>query len=447
MFNDSIPFHTGERVVIIEKGVVSPWVVALIHLNYEGVRRQIEESVQRNFGIEEARETVTTAEEFKTIDLNIPRDPLFGKGLSGFRQLAPDMKSTREYTIVSKEFNHVRKVDGYSITRWRLGDAREILGQPWTILIVQRSDFSREWARDHTGILWPFKISGLTHLVTETEIRLVDNLEGQHKGLIVDYFVPYPAYMPGEVLELMKAIKEKASAEEKKRCQGAFKILVQQVVKRMSRTVPVENFPWPIVEQRLHAFDLAPRDAIEPSASREELAQQPVGVLIRAPLPGALGMSKVHSHLRLLGEEPMFPHLLALVVCEGAAELRGQRTHFAGERAPHGRGILGRQRHQQREPGGAFYERPQRRGIGMADEQIALPMARHRASGDLGRSFVDTNDVLNRARRAPYLAWPAKPVPTTKVPGQLAFAGKCPVRVSVMGQHRALRGFFDEWTS
>lgn len=213
VLNDSIPLYTGERVVLEREGVVSPWVVALIHLNYEDVRRQIEESVQKNFGIEEARETLTKAEEFQAIDLNIPEDPLFGKGFGGFRRVTPDMKSTREYTIVSKEFNHVDKVDGYSISRWRLGDAREILGQPWTIVIVQRADFSREWARDHTGILWPFKISGVTHLVTETEIRVIDNLVGQHKDPIVEYFVPYPAYKAGEVLELMKAIKEKANAK------------------------------------------------------------------------------------------------------------------------------------------------------------------------------------------------------------------------------------------
>jgi hypothetical protein len=210
ILNDSIPFHTGERVVIERKGVVSPWVVALIHLNYEEVRRQIEESVQGNFGIEDARETLTKAEEFKTIDLNIPEDPLFGPGFSGFRQLAPGMKSTREYTIVSKEFNHVPKVDGYSISRWRLGDGREILGQPWTIVVVERADFSREWARDHTGIIWPFKSSGMTRLVTETEIRLIEKLSGQQQ-VIIEYSVPYPAYKTGEVLELMKSIMGKVS--------------------------------------------------------------------------------------------------------------------------------------------------------------------------------------------------------------------------------------------
>ena len=40
----------------------------------------------------------------------------------------------------------------------------------------------------------------------------------------------------------------------KNRC--AFKILAQQLVKGMGRTVPVQNFPGPIIEHRLHALNL-----------------------------------------------------------------------------------------------------------------------------------------------------------------------------------------------
>lgn len=209
ILNDSIPLHSGERVVLERQGVVSPWVVALIRLPYEKARKQIEISVQKNFGIEEARETSTKTEDHQAIDLNMPEDPLLGHGFGGFRHIAPTAKSTREYTIVSKEFNRVAKVDGYSISRWRIGDGRELFGQPWTILVVERADFSREWARDHTGIPWPFKISGTTRLVTETEIRLIESIRGQNEKVVVEYFVPYPAYKTGAVLELMKAIMEK----------------------------------------------------------------------------------------------------------------------------------------------------------------------------------------------------------------------------------------------
>jgi hypothetical protein len=72
---------------------------------------------------------LTKTDEFKAIDMNVPEDPLFGHGFGGFRHLIPNMKSTREYTIVSKQYNRIDKVDGYSVSRWRLADGREILGK------------------------------------------------------------------------------------------------------------------------------------------------------------------------------------------------------------------------------------------------------------------------------------------------------------------------------
>ena len=38
ILNDSIPFRTGERIVMERTGVISPWVVAIVHLSYEDVR-------------------------------------------------------------------------------------------------------------------------------------------------------------------------------------------------------------------------------------------------------------------------------------------------------------------------------------------------------------------------------------------------------------------------
>lgn len=210
--NDSIPFLAGERVVIVMKGVVSPWVVALIRLDYEVVQKQIEESVRKDFGVEEVHEVITKAEEFRAIDMNVPENPLFGRGFGGFRHLVPSMKNTRESMIVSKPYNRIDKVDGYSVSRWRVADGRDILGKPWTLLVVERTDYSREWARDHMGLLWPFKTSGSSRLVTETEINVIETSLGQRHELI-EYFVPSPSYLTDGVLNLMKAILEKANAK------------------------------------------------------------------------------------------------------------------------------------------------------------------------------------------------------------------------------------------
>lgn len=200
----------------------------------------------------------------------------------------------------------------------------------------------------------------------------------------------------------------------------------------MSRTVPVQNFPRPIVEHRLHAFDLPPRDVLELGAGGKELPQQAVRVLVRAPLPGALGMGKVDPHLGLFGEQPMLPHLLPLVVGEGAAELSGQRPHFPDEGPPHGGRVFGRQGDQQRKPGSAFHQRPERRRVRMANQQVALPMAGHRAIGHLGWPFVNAHDVLDGARREANLAGTTRAVTPSQIAGEFTF--KRPA-----GQHIQIR--------
>jgi len=208
----------------------------------------------------------------------------------------------------------------------------------------------------------------------------------------------------------------------------AFKILAQQVVKRMGWTLPVQNFPGPISAHGLHTLDLTSREAIELRACGKELAQQPVGVLGRAPLPRTRRMGQVDAHLGLRGEEPMFPHLLALVIRERAAEWDGQRPHFAGEGPPHSGGIFRRQWHQQGNPGGPFHQRPQCRRVGMPHQQGPLPMAGHRAIGDLGGPFVATTNVLDGTRRETDRARPTKAVAPPQIPGKGALEG-------IGGQH------------
>jgi hypothetical protein len=210
ILNDSIPLMTGEHVVMERKELVARWVVAIVNLSYEEMKKRIEDSVRSNFGIEQAQERSVRVENFSRVDPDMPEDPLLGDGFEGFHQLVPGMKSAREYQIVSKEFNRLAKVDGYSISKWRIGDGREIFSRAWSIVVVERADYSREWARDHTGIPWPFKISGTNWLVTETEVALIDRLKVESKAVTVKYFVPYPAYNTGAVLELMNSILKEA---------------------------------------------------------------------------------------------------------------------------------------------------------------------------------------------------------------------------------------------
>jgi len=208
LLNDSIPLMMGERVVLERKGLVARWVVAIVNQSYEEVRQQIADSVSADFGI--AQEKSITVDDFNNVDPNMPTNPLFGEGFSGFRQLVTNMKLAREHEIISKDFNHSAKVDGQSVSRWRIGDGTDIFGRPSSIIVVERADYSREWARDHMGLPWPFKMSGTNWLVTETEINTIERLKTKSKALKVQYFIPYPAYKTGAVLELMNAMIREA---------------------------------------------------------------------------------------------------------------------------------------------------------------------------------------------------------------------------------------------
>lgn len=70
-------------------------------------------------------------------------------------------------------------------------------------------------------------------------------------------------------------LKSSIDSERQKVGACAFKILAQQVVKGMNRTMPVQHVPRAIVEPRLHAFELAPRHTLELGAGGKERRSKP----------------------------------------------------------------------------------------------------------------------------------------------------------------------------
>lgn len=86
-------------------------------------------------------------------------------------------------------------------------------------------------------------------------------------------------------------------------------------------------------------LDIRARHGREVRALREELPDQPVGVLVCAPLPWTVWVREVDLDLRLLGEEAVFRHLLAPIVRERPRHLVRKGPHLAGKRAPDTRGV------------------------------------------------------------------------------------------------------------
>jgi hypothetical protein len=114
----------------------------------------------------------------------------------------------------------------------------------------------------------------------------------------------------------------------------------------------------------------------------EVLAQQPVGVLIRAPLPGAVRITEVDLDTGIDAELHVVAHLFALVPGQAASQGRRQGLDLAGKRHPDGVGVpaLG-QGHEPHIAGAAFHQRADGRAAVLADDQVTFRKSVARPGG------------------------------------------------------------------
>jgi len=125
----------------------------------------------------------------------------------------------------------------------------------------------------------------------------------------------------------------------------------------------------------------------------QELADQPVGVLARAALPGAVRVTEVHHHAGVGRQLAVAHHLLALVVGQCLAHRLGNAAQLGGE-ALQGRGRcrIGQldQHHQTRT---ALEQHAHRRAVTRALDLIALPVPGERPVTGLGRAHMDAQQI------------------------------------------------------
>ena len=137
------------------------------------------------------------------------------------------------------------------------------------------------------------------------------------------------------------------------------------------------------------------------------LADQSIDVLIAAALPGAVRVAEVDRHPGPLGDLGVPRHLPALVVGHALAH----RQRHAIERRTEALQRRGRRRvghlDQHQVAAGTLHQGAHRRGIGLALDQVALPMAWHQPVFDLRRAHVDAEHFRDLA--APIDAARARP--------------------------------------
>src|SRR5680860_510050 len=150
---------------------------------------------------------------------------------------------------------------------------------------------------------------------------------------------------------------------------------MQQFVESFKGCFPVEHL--------LNPFDLVVTDLAEVCAFGIELADEAIGVLVGAALPGAMRMCEVDLDVRVLGKQPVFGHFLAPVMGQRQAHLLWQCPHAPGKGAAHADRVLGLQPHQQDGARGALHQRAQRTIPGHWESDLIMGHSNRTALGTL----------------------------------------------------------------
>lgn len=149
--------------------------------------------------------------------------------------------------------------------------------------------------------------------------------------------------------------------------------------------------------------------AAQVRALGQVLAHQAIDVLVGAPLPGAVRVAKVHRNARIGRQLFVASHLPALIVGQRLAHRLGDGVELVREGLQHtgrtgGPGV--RQLHQHQQPAGALDQRAHCTGVGLALDQIALPVAGELSILYLGWAQMDAEHVRDLA--APVIALAAR---------------------------------------
>src|SRR3954452_19528748 len=97
----------------------------------------------------------------------------------------------------------------------------------------------------------------------------------------------------------------------------------EELVQSLGRCSPAQGLSRPAVEGDRHGREVVDAVPAEVGALRKVLAQQPIGVLVRAALPRTVGIAEVDRHASLDPELGVLAHLCPLIPGQRSSQLFG----------------------------------------------------------------------------------------------------------------------------
>jgi hypothetical protein len=197
ILGDSIPVDFGERVLLAPNHLAASSAVIVTNVPYELVRLRLREEIDKVVGIASEEESVTGEESHNAgaKEFVWRSWPVFGESFSKLKALGLHFDPPKEYEVRSKHYNTLEQSKNHSEAEYGIFEGTPIWGNESTVIIIRRKDTSREWARMWEGLIpLPFKIDSTHHLVTSSELDLVQRSIGSLDGAKTMCFVPSPVY-------------------------------------------------------------------------------------------------------------------------------------------------------------------------------------------------------------------------------------------------------------
>mgnify|MGYP001574683892 CR=1 FL=1 len=160
-----------------------------------------------------------------------------------------------------------------------------------------------------------------------------------------------------------------------------------QVRKDFQGRGEVQTFSRARIQAMGDGVQLALRVPRQVRALRQVLAQQPVGVLLGAALPRAVRIGKEHSDVEPLRQARVLGHLFPAIVGQGFAQRCGHVPELLSASLSGTRRIRPLHPGQEDQAGRPLHQGADGRPITGSLDEIAFPVAGHRASPHFGRAF------------------------------------------------------------
>ncbi len=168
---------------------------------------------------------------------------------------------------------------------------------------------------------------------------------------------------------------------------------LHEVSEGLDRAAPVQCLTRPVVQK---VGDGVQRGLVmnrQVRSLRKQLSEQSVGVLAAASLPGAVGVTEVHAHVRGAGQFAVPSHLFAAIVGQRLAHGLSDLVELEGEgcqgRFSSGIWHLG----QQHQASGPLDQNAYGGLVPSALDQVTFPVPRHHSIVDLRRPQMNADHL------------------------------------------------------